>query len=204
MIDSVVIKLRDGAVPDGTAGLTQDDWTRLYGALQVPFAHTGFTRDGAYQFQLLNPLPIDAARAALNRARLLPQVLYANVVPTAPAVVANAGIALKAAPIRPPVSRLIVKFRDAATSEAAKRNEPLPRTLVDRLSARGGRPVTHERAMSGGAYVVRLFQALPDDQASVLAALLASDPTIEYAEPDLRVQPQVVPNDPRYASSGTT
>jgi hypothetical protein len=28
--------------------------------MQVPFAQTGFTRDGAYELRLLNPLSIDA------------------------------------------------------------------------------------------------------------------------------------------------
>ena len=211
-IDSIVIRLRDDVRVDPSSGLPVNERDALYGAMQIPFSQTGLTRDGAYQLQLLNPVQIDAARAAINRVRLLPQVLYANLVAPAPAlggagitakaarVATNAGVATGAAPVRPPVSRLIVKFRDAATSEAARRNEPLASALVDRISARAGRTFAHERAMSGGAYVVRLFQALPADQAGLLAALLAADATIEYAEPDLLVQPQLVPNDPLYTS----
>ena len=199
-IDSIVVKLRDGAVVHPAGGLTNDEQAALFDEVQTPFSHIGYTRDGALQLRLSNPLPLDAARAAVNRVRMLPQVLYANVSAPTPAAASNARIAATAASARPQVSRLIVKFRDAATSEAANRNEPLASALVDRLSARGGRPVAHDRAMSGGAYVVRLFQSLPDDAARVLAALLANDPIVEYAEPDLLMQPLLVPNDPSYAS----
>ena len=95
---------------------------------------------------------------------------------------------------------MIVKFRDAATSAAAQRGEALPALQVDRLSARAGQPLGHDRAMSGGAFVMRLFQALSAEQARSLAANLAADPAIEYAEPDMLMQPQLVPNDPSYAS----
>ena len=204
MIETVVVKLRNDIDPERATGLTQEEWNTLYGALQVPFSLTGITRDGAYRLDLLNPLPMDAARAALNRARLLPTVLYASIVPTfrvAPQGAAAASPSASTptpAPTRRPVSRLIVKFRDAATSDAAKRNEPLSGAHLDRLAAQGGQPVAHERSMSGGAYVVRLFQALSADQAEALAASLASDPTVEYAEPDRWMQPLLAPNDPRY------
>ena len=54
--------------------------------------------------------------------------------------------------------------------------------------------------MSGGAYVVRLFRALSAVEAKSLARSLEGNPEIEYFEPDLRMQPVLVPNDPLYAS----
>ena len=83
-VDAVVVKLLGDA--DQTAGLSPDDRNAIYGALQVPFAHVGFTRDGAYRLQLSNTLPIGAARIALNRVRLLPDILYANVSSPAPRI----------------------------------------------------------------------------------------------------------------------
>ena len=198
VIDSVVIKLRDGAVADPAGGLTNDEQAALFDEVQTPFAHVGYTRDGALRLQLLNPLPLDAARAAVNRVRMMPQVLYANVVPPAPAAGIGAPSTPTAAPAQPPVRRLIVKFRDAATTAAAHRNEALAKPQLDRLSTLASQPLSHERAMSGGAYVVRLFQALPVDQARLVAAHMATDPAIEYAEPDLLMQPLLVPNDTRY------
>ena len=200
-IDSIVIKLRDGALVDPAGGLTNDEHAALFTEVQTPFSHVGYTRDGALQLRLLNSPPLDAARAAVNRVRLLPQVLYANVVPPAPAASTNAKSAQTTPPVQPPVRRLIVKFRDAATSTAAQRNEVLPRAQVDRLSALASQPLVHERAMSGSAFVVRLFQALPVDQARLVAAHMATDPAIEYAEPDLLMHPLAVPpTDPLYGN----
>jgi serine protease len=54
--------------------------------------------------------------------------------------------------------------------------------------------------MSGGAYVFRILRALPVDQAQSLASFLETDPSIEYVEPDLLMQPVLLPNDPMLAS----
>ena len=200
-IDTVVVKLRDDAEFNAAAGLSAGARARLDAALRTPFTHAGYTRDGALQLQLVQPLTLDAARAAINRARLLPEVLYANVVPPASAAaVADAAAAGQAAARQRSVDRLIVKFRDAVRSSAASRNEGLVATDLDDLSALAGQPVANERAMSGGAYVVRLFQALPLDQARALARHLAASSDIEYVEPDLLKQPLRVPNDPLYTS----
>ena len=197
-IDSIVVKLRDGVIADPAAGLPVNARAALDAALQVPFAHIGYANNGALKLQLLNPVTLDEARAALNRARSLPQVLYANVVPP-PSDVAVSAAASNPGARQPAVRRLIVKFRDLAASAASNRNESPPGTLVNRLSAKAGQPVTHERAMSGGSHVVRLFQALPADTARLLAAQLANDASIEYVEPDFLMQPALVPDDPLYA-----
>ncbi len=199
MIESIVVKLHDDVAFDATAGLSAVDRAMLDAAMGAPYSHIGYTRDGALQLRLLQPLTLDMARAAVNRVRLLPQVLYTNVVPAAPSAAGTAN-AQKSASQHPPVHRMIVKFRDAATVAAASRAEPLPSIESARLSALAGQPVAHERAMSGGAYVVRLFQALSVDQVRSLANYLATDPAIDYAEPDLLMQPLLMPNDPLYAS----
>src|SRR5439155_26923937 len=104
------------------------------------------------------------------------------------------------APAEPPVRRLIVKFRDGGTSALSAMNEPLSIVDLDRLTALAGQPVTFERVMSGDAFVVRLFQSLPPGQARALTDYMARDPAIEYAEPDLLLQPSLVPNDPMYVN----
>ncbi len=204
VIDSIVVKLRDGMLADPSSGLDAKEYAALLDEIRTPFSHVGYTPDGGLRLQLLNPLPLDTARAVVNRVRMMPEVLYANVVPPAAtpgAVAAGTDGAGQGKPafVQSLVSRLIVKFRDAATSAAAQRNEPLPTAQVNRLSGLAGQPVNHVRAMSGGAFVVSLFRALPVDQARFLVARLATDPTIEYAERDLLMQPLTVPNDPLYA-----
>ena len=197
LIDSIVVKLRDGAIENPTDGLTNDEQEALFDEVQTPFSHVGYTPDGALELRLSSPLSLHMARAAVNRVRMLPQVLYANVVSPVPAGAADAA---KAPSAQPMVRRMIVKFRDAATSAASRRGEALPRSQIDRLSAQAGQPLDHERAMSGDAFVVRLFRALPVDQARSAAAHMATNPAIEYAEPDLLLQPLLVPNDPLYAN----
>jgi len=198
MIGSITVKWRDGILPAGAPALTADAQAMLNAALQTPIVQAGGTRDGALRLALAQPLPLDEARAAVNRVRLLPQVLYAKIDdPTAPA--GPAVVATKGASAQPPIARMIVKYHDPAISAAAEQNESLGAAQLDRLSAVAGQAVAHERAMSGGAWVVRLFRALPGDQAEALAQLLNSDPAIEFAEPDRMLQPARVPNDPYFA-----
>ena len=75
------------------------------------------------------PVALDAARAAVNRARFLPQVVYANLddpggYTTHPAE-AQAVLAQQ-----PPVSRMIVKFRDP---RSRRRRATSRRPVVNRL-----------------------------------------------------------------------
>ncbi len=55
--------------------------------------------------------------------------------------------------------------------------------------------------MSGGAFVVRLFQALSAEQAQALAAKLETNPAIEYADVDWRATITLTPNDPLYSTN---
>ena len=62
--------------------LSQSDLDALLNALGASFVQLGTTRDGAMRLQLTQAPSLDDARAAVNRVRLLPQVLYANLVAT--------------------------------------------------------------------------------------------------------------------------
>ncbi len=125
-------------------------------------------------------------------------VLYASVDAGAPAMSRLDALPAPPAAKGPPITRLIVKYRDAALKNVAAQNGALGQPLLDRLSSLAGQPVASERAMSGGAFVVRLLQSLPADQAESLTRYLATDPSIEYAAPDRLKQPKKIPNDPDY------
>jgi serine protease len=204
-IDTVVVKLRDGVIANPAAGLPAGEVSSLRAAMQTTFAQTGYTRDGAVQLQLTSPLSLDAARAAVNRARLLPEVLYANIVAPPFAALGGAAAVTTAAstqaPTLPSIRRIIVKYKDATVLANGRLNLPLPPAQVNQLTSLAGQPVAEQRAMFGGAYVVSLFQALSIDQARSLAAAIASDATIDYAEPDLLIRPALVPNDPLYVGN---
>ncbi len=200
-ITAFTVKFQDGVAPDATSALPDAVRSELYDALQVPFVQTGSTRDGAFRLELTNPQSLDQARALINRVRMLPDVLYASI-ETTPATAAGATQrkAPAAAAQGPLVRRLIVKYKDPTVSDDARANRPLPPGLVARLSTLAGQPVAHDHPMSAGAFVVRLFQGLPADQADALAKFLETDPAIDYAEPDLLRQPALVPNDTYYSA----
>jgi serine protease len=67
------------------------------------------------------------------------------------------------------------------------------------LSARAGLELAHFRFMSGNAHVLQLPRRMTTAEANAVAAALKKDPAVLYAEPDARMKPLLVPNDPRYA-----
>ena len=86
--------------------------------------------------------------------------------------------------------RLIVKLRDPGERD--------PDLRIGEIGGRSGERLSRFRGMSGGAHVVRLARAVSRSEARALAARLSSDPVVAFAEPDLRMYPQVVPNDSYY------
>ncbi|HEV2221024.1 MAG TPA: hypothetical protein VGV08_10765, partial [Casimicrobiaceae bacterium] len=161
-ITAFSVKFQDGVAPDATSALPDAVRSELYSALQLPFVQTGSTRDGAFRLELTNPQSLDQARALINRIRMLPDVLYASIETTPPAAAgATQSKAAPAAAQVPLVRRLIVKYKDPTVSDDARANRPLPPGLVARLSTLAGQPIAHDHPMSGGAFVVRLFQGLP-------------------------------------------
>ena len=86
--------------------------------------------------------------------------------------------------------RLIVRLRDPVASDPDQR--------IRELSGRTGEPVRRLRGMSGGAHVVLLPTQMSIAAARAAARRLASDASVAYAEADVRVFPQRVPNDSLY------
>jgi serine protease len=92
--------------------------------------------------------------------------------------------------------RIIVKYRGAAassTTEAAQmRGTELP-------AARMGLGMRRLRTTAFGSHVLKADRKLSLAEAKLLAAdIAASDPNVEYAEPDLMMRATFTPNDPRY------
>ena len=195
-VDSITVKWRDDALPPGATGIPDALLGALASTLHADTTVIGRNRDGAFRLQLGSPQSIDDARAAINRVRMSLPVTYVGLGP--PAHDAQSAAALAEQPL---VTRLMVKYRDPTLTWTSVLNGTLAQTSLDALSARSGQPVANERAMAGGAFVVRLFQALPPAQAQALAASLEADPTIEYADVDWHAAVSIVPNDTLYASS---
>jgi len=90
--------------------------------------------------------------------------------------------------------QLIVKLRDPQTSRA----QILSADRLGTLSAAAGVTLAHFRPMSGDAHVLKLPQRMTVAEAEAIAARLGADPGVEYAEPDRRMFPMLVPNDTNY------
>jgi serine protease len=189
-VDSLVVRFRDGIVADSgalPAGLQEALSARLGLAVRVD----GITRDRALLLKLPAPVDLATARAALNRLRMDGGVLWAGVAPdTAP--VAASG---------PPTNRIVVKYRDAALAADARANQPLPSSRVAALAQRGGQALAWVRGLFNGANVLQMQQRLPIGTVEAIARQIASDPDVEYAEPDYIRRAVAVPTDPCYASA---
>ena len=93
------------------------------------------------------------------------------------------------------VSRLIVKMRSASPSEIA---QPMSVSKAQGLSATAGVSMKSVRAMAGSAALLALDTPLPLSEARAVAARLALDPAIEYAEPDILLRKLIIPNEPLF------
>ncbi len=93
------------------------------------------------------------------------------------------------------VGRLIVKLRNPTAGELAS---PMSASRVRGLSATAGVGMKSVRAMAGDASLLALDTPLPLSEAKAVAARLAQDPAVEYAEPDIMMKRLLVPTEPRY------
>ena len=100
--------------------------------------------------------------------------------------------------------QLIVKYRDPSLARAAAANNNNANVMINErvnaLSSRAGVALSHFRFMSGDGHVLKLPERMTLAEATAVARKLAADPSVEYAEPDVRMFPQLTPNDPQYAN----
>lgn len=85
--------------------------------------------------------------------------------------------------------RLIVKF-------ASPVDTGLSTEQLERLSGHAGVPLAESHIVSDNACVLLLPQQVSTEEATRIAARLAADPAVEYAEPDRLKRPVFVPDDP--------
>jgi subtilisin family serine protease len=169
-----------GQLSDATLSLLQS----LAG---VPLTLAATTRTGALEFTLTPPLDEAASAAMLDRMRNDRSVLWVEPVTTAPA---NAKI--MAAPVAgsaPSGRKVMLKLTGAAVPDWA--------TLLPRLSAVAGSTLVVDHQI-GDVWVLAVPTAIPDAQLAQMAALIQSDPAVQYADPVRRATKQLVPNDTFY------
>lgn len=107
-------------------------------------------------------------------------------------VLALAAASLFAAPASESTTRqLIVKFKDDGTTRRAL---PLQNRLA-LLADDAGTTLSYVRPMALDAHVVALDHAVPLNEARDIAAMLATNADVEYAQADRWLKPSLVPND---------
>jgi len=126
------------------------------------------------------------------------------------AVCANGAVAERTSPRALPVggaaeARLIVKFKPAAAAlRAYALSGSDPRATAHALEQRAvSLGARHGLRLRSGAALgehVQVLHGEPGSDGRALAARLALDPDVEYAEVDRRARRTAVPNDPRFAS----
>lgn len=94
--------------------------------------------------------------------------------------------------------RIIVKYREDVAVSALTKAQQMPAT--EAAAARSGVALDRVRTTALGSQVLRANRRLSLDEASRLAAdIAASDPNVEYAEPDRIMRHTFTPNDTRYS-----
>ena len=98
----------------------------------------------------------------------------------------------------PTTDRLVIQYLSG--TEGARRRALSAPTATAAALQREGVTVLSQHRNAMGAHVLHLAreQRLSDLQA-LADRLKAGDPSIDFAEPDLRMQPASVPNDPLYS-----
>ena len=95
-----------------------------------------------------------------------------------------------------PITQLVVKYKGETE---AMRVQSVTTQRMDVLSASAGVKLTYKRPMGGAAHVLYLPRAMSVNEAKAIAAKIAANPNVEYAEPDYVRRALVVPTDPGYA-----
>lgn len=101
----------------------------------------------------------------------------------------------------PPTNQIIVKYKSLAVSPTeiganiALGNMNGQAQVLTRAM---GMRVNMKRRMTSGAAVYEVAQWRKPAELQQMLAKIAADPNVEYAEPDLLLQPMATPNDSRY------
>jgi serine protease len=101
----------------------------------------------------------------------------------------------------PTTDRIIVKLRKIDSTFAA--GKPLPSGGQDAISlaeigSRAGLKARRLRELGAGMHVLHLEGLPPGESLDAALHRLRADPAVEFAEPDARMRPHRVPNDPGF------
>lgn len=123
--------------------------------------------------------------------------------PSLLALLASLLLAIPARADTPPAPGSFLRLDARATDRLIVRlrsNVLVTQSLHRHLRRLAQGPLTPHRVMGNGAQVYQLAAHMPLSHVAAIAARLAHDPNVLYAEPDVRVRGDAItPNDPMYA-----
>jgi serine protease len=93
------------------------------------------------------------------------------------------------------VDKLIVRLR---TGKSQVQASAMSADRAQALSKSAGVGMKSLRTMAGGSYLMQLDGPMTVAEARAVAARLAQDPAVEYAEPNVRFRALAMPNEPRF------
>jgi serine protease len=118
----------------------------------------------------------------------LSQPAASRIAKSAPASTGSSGL---------PTDRIIIKYKETASLSAMDLAPGSAR--MQALNSAAGVSVAYDRAMSGGAYVLKLAGRMPITDVQTVAERISALPGVAYAEPDRILQAAFIPNDPRWS-----
>jgi serine protease len=90
--------------------------------------------------------------------------------------------------------RLIVKFKSRSANEL-----PSGAVRAKALATSAGRSLQHIRSLGAQTEVMALPASVSNAEARAIAAQIQTDADVEYAEPDYKMRPTRMPNDPGFS-----
>jgi len=100
---------------------------------------------------------------------------------------------------RPASDRVIVKLRPQPQASGRGKTESEDAAgRIDDLGRRAGLEARSLRRLGRDLHVVEVERAAPGDSLEATLERIGADPAVEFAEPDARMRPHRVPNDPGF------
>lgn len=163
---------------------------RLSTVAQVKLNLTQTTRTESHVFQLPQAIDATEARRILDRLRLLPEVLWVELIPSAAESSSARGRAFNTQQ-NPGTNQITLKLRDTSV---------LPQDILPSLSQAAGSDLVYLRSSSGNSHLMGVRRGMTVSELGALARRLEQHAAVLYADPVVSARTRLAPNDSLYPS----
>ncbi|MBZ0104739.1 MAG: S8 family peptidase [Sulfuricella denitrificans] len=163
---------------------------RLSAAAWIDLKPTQITRTNSRVLQLPHAVDVTEAQRILDRLRLLPEVLWAELVPASSVAGSMRGRSLDAQQL-PSKNQLLLKLRNA---------DALPQAILPELSRAAGSELVYLRASSGDTHLIGVRRGVTVSELTALARRLEQHPAVLFADPVVSARTKITPSDTLFSS----